>query len=354
MQNFTLHQIIYIEGIELDIRELLNARDFSKIFILSDENTFKHCYPKIKKSIDNHFVITIQSGEQNKNIDSLQYIWKELIDNNADRKSLLINLGGGVIGDMGGLAASLFKRGIHFINLPTTLLSQVDASVGGKLGVDFMKLKNEIGLFKNPDLVVIYPNFLETLEKRQLISGYAEMIKHALIKDANHLQDIKLVNFDNLNYNFLSNIIKNSVDIKSYFVEQDHTEQGIRKALNFGHTVGHAFESYYLNTDKHLYHGEAVAIGIICELFLSNKLLNFNLKTMLNIIDFINDIYPYQRILHDDFEPLFELIMHDKKNTSKSINCTLLKNVGEVAIDQHVSKQDFFESFTFYKQLKPE
>jgi len=338
-----------------DIQNQLKEYENKRIFVLADENTRKFCYSLIHKFLpQNIHIITIKSGEENKNIESVKQIWGALSKNGAYRKSLLINLGGGVIGDMGGFAASTFKRGIDFINLPTTLLSQVDASVGGKTGFDFLGLKNEIGCFNAPKKVIIYPGFLRTLDADNIMSGFAEMIKHALIFDAGHYENLKKISLNKteINYDDLLILIKKSVSIKEYFVKNDPYEANIRKALNFGHTFGHAIESYFLNSDKDLLHGKAVAFGMIFELFLSNKKCSFPINQLIDISEYITNIYGKLEFTKDNYEAFYELMQHDKKNDKAEINFTLLSAIGKAEINQKATKMEIFESFDFYLQLK--
>lgn len=323
-----------------------------KVFVLTDENTVKYCLDKLPvlKEIQ-AVVITIKSGEQYKNISTLQEIWTQMGENHGDRKSLFVNLGGGVIGDMGGLAASLFKRGIKFVNIPTTLLSQVDASCGGKLAVDFNNLKNEIGLFRNPDKVIISTEFLKTLDANQLKSGMAEMIKHALLYNEDYFD--RLCEFDpqKPDYELLSRLIETSVMIKNEFVSKDPTEKGIRKMLNLGHTIGHAIESYSFETEKPLLHGEAVAAGLVCELYLSNNYLDFSHKKLMKVTRLINDLFPPFLFKFDKYEHLYSLMTFDKKNSGGNINFSLVKNFGVYEIDCHCKKEDVFQALSFYNQI---
>ncbi len=325
-----------------------------KSFVLVDENTEKYCLSEIERYLPKGFqLIKIQSGESNKTLNTVARIWETLSTKGANRKSLLINLGGGVIGDMGGFAASTFKRGIPFINIPTTLLAQVDASVGGKTGFDFMGLKNEIGCFSAPEKVIIYPQFLKSLDKENILSGFAEMIKHALIHDAKHYQKLKTFNIQNtdFDYNELLQLIKQSVSIKKHFVENDPYEKNIRKALNFGHTFGHAFESYFLGTDKELLHGKAVAFGMIFDAVLSNKKCTFPMEKLFDITNFITRLYGKLKFTKEDYEKLFALMQHDKKNEQQQVNFTLLSAIGEVKINQTASKTEIFEAFDYYLHL---
>jgi 3-dehydroquinate synthase len=330
-----------------------NKNLYSKLFILVDENSFKNCYPQLVEHVaifKDAELIEIESGEENKNIDVCVQIWSTLSEYGADRKSLFINLGGGVIGDMGGFIASTFKRGIDFINIPTTLLSQVDASVGGKLGVDLNHLKNEIGVFNNPRAVFVNSNFLSTLDKQQLLSGFAEIVKHALIADAEYWKKVSKVNLKDLEA--LDKLIETSVKIKNRIVMQDPQEYGIRKTLNFGHTIGHAIETCSLeeaDTDSFL-HGEAIAVGMICEAYLSYTLSGLPADQLKEITDFILEKYPSLTIDHMDQQHLIELMGHDKKNEKGSINFSLLSAIGTCEINKTASKDQIFASFAYYSE----
>ncbi|MEO6882827.1 MAG: 3-dehydroquinate synthase [Bacteroidia bacterium] len=323
-----------------------------KIFILVDENSLKHCLPKLIEEVfflEKAEIIEIESGEENKNIEICTQIWRTLSELGADRKSLLINLGGGVISDMGGFIASTFKRGIDFINIPTTLLSQVDASVGGKTGIDLDHLKNEIGLFSSPRAVYIYPPFLKTVNKKQLFSGFAEMLKHALVADKTYWEELK-----NIDVNTISELEKNiftSVKIKNEIVLKDPSETGIRKALNFGHTIGHALESYALESDgKPLLHGEAVAIGMICEAFISYKKKFLSAAELQEITETILTNFEVVKLNYFDTNRLMELMKHDKKNDTGIINFTLLNGIGNVSINQSCNAEMIIKSLHYYTE----
>jgi 3-dehydroquinate synthase len=329
-----------------------NKNKYSRIFILVDENTLTLCYPQLVSEVEafkKAEIIEIESGEENKTIEVCIQIWSALSEMKADRSSLFINLGGGVIGDMGGFIASTFKRGIDFINIPTTLLSQVDASVGGKVGIDLNHLKNEIGVFNNPVNVFIDTALLSTLDKRQVLSGFAEMIKHALIADANYWKQIKLADFSSLK-NFDS-LIETSVNIKNTIVQQDPFEKNIRKALNFGHTIGHAVETFFIekyDNNKILLHGEAIAIGVVCEAYLSNCISKLSSKELKEITSFILSIYKPVKFLEKDFNRLIELMQHDKKNEKGQINFTLISSIGDFKINNSVQADLIIESLKFY------
>ena len=307
-----------------------NFQDYSQIAILVDENTKRECLKKLKK-LENSLIIEIKSGEEYKNINSCNFIWEQLTKNNFDRKSLLINLGGGVIGDMGGFCASTYKRGIDFVQIPTTLLAMVDASVGGKLGIDFMGLKNQIGLFNNPKAVLINPNFLETLPENQLKSGFAEVVKHALIYDGNLWKELQNTSFNKLN---CEEIIETSVQIKNNIVLADPNEKGERKKLNFGHTFGHAIESYYLEKGTPILHGEAVFMGMILETEISH--LSETDKNEIKNYILSNFALPYTPKKYN----LHKFLINDKKNQSGKINFSLLNKIGNCTIDNLFSSNE--------------
>ncbi len=321
---------------------------YSRVAILMDDNTAIHCYPMIREVLPDHIVIHIDSGEEQKNIDSCQLIWQALTDNTFDRKSLFINLGGGVIGDMGGFCAATYKRGIDFINIPTTLLAQVDASIGGKLGIDFQNFKNHIGVFQNPKVVFLYSKFFETLHARELRSGFAEIIKHCLISDGEKFDDIINIPYNKLDWHELTS---HSVAIKEKVVIEDPTEQGLRKILNFGHTIGHSIESYFLNKpNSKLYHGEAIAIGMICEAFLSTKKLTLKESELEIICNYILKIYKSNQISADKIEGIIDLTRHDKKNEGDKINCSLLRSIGDCAFNIEINDHDIEASIAYFNQ----
>lgn len=330
-----------------------NKDAYSKLFILVDENSFKDCYPQLVDKVPafkDAELIEIESGEENKNIDVCVQIWGTLSELGADRKSLFVNLGGGVIGDMGGFIASTFKRGIDFINIPTTLLAQVDASVGGKVGIDLNHLKNEIGVFNNPKAVFVNSTFLSTLEERQVLSGFAEIIKHALIADAAYWKKVTQVDLEDMD--MLEKLIETSVKIKNKVVMLDPQEYGIRKSLNFGHTIGHAIETCSLeetNSDSFL-HGEAIAIGMVCEAYLSHKICGLPLDQLKQITDFIFSRYPSLAIDDMDQHHLIELMGHDKKNEKGQFNFSLLSAIGTCEINKQVSSAQIIDSLNYYTE----
>jgi 3-dehydroquinate synthase len=301
----------------------LAVSSYSKVAILVDENTKRDCLNKLP-NFENSIIIEIPSGEENKNLSTCNFIWGELSKHNFDRDSLLINLGGGVIGDMGGFCSSTYKRGIDFIQIPTTLLAMVDASVGGKLGIDFDGLKNQVGLFSNPKTVIIYPEFLKTLDKNQLVFGFVEVVKHALIADKEFWNSILETPFEKLNWNY---IIETSVQIKNNIVLNDPREKGERKKLNFGHTFGHAIESFYLQKGTPLLHGQAIALGMLIE----SKMSDLSELEKREITEFIlsNFTLPYNPAKNK----LIEFMQNDKKNKVGKINFSLLKGIGNCSID---------------------
>ncbi|GAA4847233.1 3-dehydroquinate synthase [Algivirga pacifica] len=334
---------------KLDAAVFEELQRYTKVAVIVDENTVTHCYPKIKQWLPEHTVIQIQSGEENKTIETCTKIWQALTDARFDRKSFVLNLGGGVIGDMGGFCASTYKRGIDFWQMPTTLLSQVDASVGGKLGVDFGKLKNHIGIFRVPDHVVICPDFLETLPQNELRSGYAEVIKHGLIANKEEWQDLSSKSLLEQDW---EGVIQRSVAIKKNVVENDPTEKGLRKILNFGHTIGHAIESYLLDiSGRKLLHGEAIAIGMICEAYLSVKKAGLPESELDSIQDYILKVYGKVELTDADIPHLQDYMLQDKKNEGEKINCSLLEATGDCGFDYVVSWDEAKESIAYYMSL---
>ena len=331
-----------------NLSSLITKKNYSTIFILVDENTLEHCYSKFipNLSTDKRIeVIEIESGEVNKNLDTCIGVWSAITELGGDRKSLLITLGGGVITDLGGFVASCFKRGIDFVNIPTTLLSMVDASVGGKTGVDLGVLKNQIGLFANPEIVIVDTDYLTTVTEREIKSGTAEIIKYGLTYDVKLFNEIK--NNKNLNIN---NLIFRSIEIKNEVVLQDPKEKNLRKILNFGHTLGHAIESFYLESEnkESLTHGEAIAIGMVCECYMSSKLLGFSSKKVNEVKKVVLSIYNKITLLKNDFSAIMELLKHDKKNVNGQVNFVLLNDYEDYKLDCKVSEELIIESMEFY------
>ena len=319
-------------------KESLQAFDFNsynQIAILVDENTKKDCLPIFLKATDiDAIIIEIFSGEEHKNLVSCQLIWNTLSSHQFDRNSLLINLGGGVIGDMGGFAASTYKRGIDFIQIPTSLLAMLDACIGGKLGINFAYLKNQIGVFNNPKTVLVNPVFLNSLPKNQLLSGFAEAVKHALIADKYYWKEIKTTSLEKMNWEF---IILQSLVIKNNIITQDPLEKGERKKLNFGHTFGHAIESHYLKLGKPILHGEAISLGMILE----SNLSKINKEEKNEISSLISNTFSIPK--QPPLSTLLEWMKSDKKNRKEKINFTLLNGIGSSIINQEFTIDELLD-----------
>tara|TARA_R110002033_G_scaffold82641_3_gene133477 strand:- start:60 stop:1127 length:1068 start_codon:yes stop_codon:yes gene_type:complete len=329
----------------------LKDKNFSKIFILVDENTHTYCLPFFIEKVETDVVIEIieiESGEINKTIDTCVGVWNTLSDLDADRKSLLINIGGGVITDLGGFVACTFKRGIAYINVPTSLLAMVDASVGGKTGVDLGHLKNQIGVISNPDLVLIDTKYLDTLPQNQMRSGLAEMLKHGLITGESYWN--KFTDLSKLSLDDLDELIYESVIIKKNVVEEDPYENGRRKTLNFGHTLGHAIESYFLSNPKKttLLHGEAIAVGMVLACYISTELTGFPKEKTLEIKALFTNYYGKVSIDESEYATIIELLKYDKKNNHGNINFVLLESIGNTKMDCLVDDKFIIDAFKFY------
>lgn len=344
---------IYSQNVNEDLKPILENYIKEGIFIITDENTSFFCFPVIKDLFeDNYHLIEIKSGEANKILETAEYLWNYLSEKKASRKSLIINLGGGIITDIGGFVASTYQRGIDFINIPTTLLAMVDAAIGGKNGINLNSLKNQIGSINCPIKNIISAEFLSTLPKNELVAGFAEVLKHALLKSESEWQKIKSITPENIDVNTLQEIVNGSAKIKEYFVEKDPMEKGVREALNFGHTIGHGIETYFNRKNSPILHGEAVAIGIITELFLSNKVLNFDFHKLFEVAEYVASYFPSYKIDYKDYNEVYEIMKHDKKNKENKIRFSLLKQIGEIQINQVCEKEDVFEALNFYYQLK--
>ena len=334
-----------------ELQSFLIDHDYSQLLILVDRNTNDHCLPVIQAAIPDivdYDIIEVDPGEENKNIDFCIGVWKTMLDFGADRKALMMNLGGGVVTDMGGFAASTYKRGIDFLNVPTTLLSQVDASVGGKTGIDLDNVKNIIGTFSQPKAVFISNKFLETLDDRQILSGFAEVIKHGLIKDEDLFIRCKAVNLPEIP----EGLVYDSVVIKNSVITEDPTEKGIRKILNFGHTIGHAIEGYSLVNDVNpLLHGEAIAIGMVCEAYLSYKFNNLEKSELDEIVSYLQSIYPSYQLNSAIYPELLDLMKNDKKNEGNKLGFALLRSIGDCDFNKFVEEDAIVESLDFYQTL---
>jgi 3-dehydroquinate synthase len=338
---------VIISPISESLKTFLGTRSYSKIIVLTDTNTKRFCYPIIKDSLPKHTTITVKHGEENKNLQTCELIWSAMTEAQLDRHALMINLGGGVIGDMGGFCAATYKRGIDFIQIPTTLLSQVDASVGGKLGIDFQGFKNHLGVFTLPNAVLIDPIFLETLSEREKRSGFAEILKHCLIQDVNKWDEIRRKDLADQD---LPDLIAHSVEIKKKVVEQDPTEKGLRKILNFGHTLGHAIETFFLpQGKKRLFHGEAIATGMVCESYIAYTRGLIDERTLEQVEEFIFSIYGKVDIDAADFDTIIGLTLQDKKNKGKEVRFSLINAAGSCLYDVVVTKNEMKKALEYYK-----
>ena len=357
----TPQQVEIAEHLETSLAKAIAACEHDRLFILTDETTRELCWPVVSgySCLQGAEVISIGATDTHKTLDSLAHVWEELGRLGGTRHTLLINIGGGMVTDLGGFAASTFKRGIQYINIPTTLLAMVDASVGGKTGINFRGLKNEIGVFNNAATVILSTQFLRTLDRENILSGYAEMLKHGLI--SNEAMWAELMTFplgaEPLDLTTLQRMLADSVAVKQRIVTEDPLEHGLRKALNLGHTVGHAFESFALSTmgtvpsvQTPLLHGYFVAFGLVCELYLSAVKTNFPTDKMRQTVSFIRENYGRMPITCDDYPTLFELMTHDKKNTAGIINFTLLGGIGDIRINQTATKEEIYEALDFYRE----
>lgn len=353
MKQVSLHEYsIIVEEDLSDLHQWISQQKYSQYIVLVDEHTEKHCWPLFQTQcpFENVEMIRIESGEINKNIDTCQEIWKQLLDLKVDRNALFINLGGGVIGDMGGFAASCYKRGIDFVNVPTTVLAQVDASIGGKLGIDFKYGKNLIGLFNNPKRIHISKAFHQSLDDRQFSNGFAEIYKHALIGDSQQWQQLSKV--DNLRQLNMDNVLYDSLLIKKRIVEEDPFEKGIRKALNFGHTIGHAVETFSLDhDDAPLLHGEAIVAGMIMEAYLSVKKVGLSNTELQQIVDVLRSKYVDYQIDKGQLEDIWSFMLLDKKNEKTKVMAALISAIGTPVINVELSRTDLGEALDFYSNL---
>ncbi len=353
---FMEQSVIISKNLQTEIAVAISECEHDKLFVLTDDTTARLCWPVIRGqwALRGAQLITIPSTDAAKTLQSVALVWTALQQGGATRHSCMINLGGGMVTDLGGFAASTFKRGIDFINIPTTLLAQVDASVGGKTGINYGGLKNEIGVFSDARFVILATQFLATLDGPNLRSGYAEMLKHALISDESHWAELLLFDLSQPDLPHLQQMLADSVAVKERVVTQDPHEHGLRKALNYGHTFGHAFESYSFRhaTDKRppLLHGYAVAFGMICELYLSAMKTAFPTEKMRQTVQFIRENYGHYTITCDDYDELIELMRHDKKNTAGVINFTLLGGIGDIRINQTATEEEIKEALDFYRE----
>jgi 3-dehydroquinate synthase len=337
--------VIITRQIKNDLQQVLAKKNYSRVVVLTDSNTRQACYPKLNSDLPKHEVIEIVAGEENKNLSTCSKVWQALTDLKVDRKGLLIVLGGGVPGDLGGFCAATYKRGIDFILLPTTLLSQVDASVGGKLGIDFEGYKNHIGVFQEPVATIIDTRFLESLPEAELRSGFAEIIKHCLLSDKTMWDVIRKKKLSAQDWPAL---VAHSVAFKAGVTMRDPKESGLRKVLNFGHTVGHALESYFLNTPNRLLHGEAIAIGMIAESWVAVQKKLLSRQELSEIKDYIVNIYGKVE-LPSDKSPIVKLALQDKKNVSEKILMAVPNGIGQSQWDVDVTETDMVNGLEFYR-----
>ncbi len=343
-----MQRIIYTQHSEQELASLINSVAPDRVFLLCDENTQRLCAPRIPIVTGAAQVIVIAPSDAAKNLDTLRQVWEALQMGGATRHSLLINLGGGMVTDLGGFAASTFKRGISFINVPTTLLAMVDAAVGGKTGINFGGLKNEIGAFAEASAVIIDTQFLATLDEENLRSGYAEMLKHSLLSDRSMWAEHLRYDLTAADLTQMQQLVEMSIKVKQKIVTEDPHERGIRKALNLGHTVGHAIESYYLQKSP-LLHGYAVAWGLVAELYIAAAQSGFCTEELHHTARFVFEHYGHPVIGCNDYDALLNFMLHDKKNRGGQINFTLLSAIGQVQIDQKVDKSLIFESLDFLR-----
>lgn len=338
---------VRIASFRQNITDFIPSASYSKILVIADTKTRKYCYDRVKSSLPTHTLVTVPSGETHKTLATCEKIWEAMTKAELDRHALVINIGGGVIGDMGGFCAAVYKRGIDFIQVPTTLLSQVDASVGGKLGIDFHGFKNHLGVFNLPKRVFIDPAFLETLPERELRSGFGEVIKHCLIADAAKWDEIRTKDLSEQNW---PDLIAHSVEIKKKVVAQDPTEQGLRKILNFGHTLGHAVETHFLSKSpaKRLLHGEAIAAGMVMESYLAFQKKMIDRETLEQVEEFIFSIYGKADIQLSDMDVIVPLTRQDKKNRGREVRFSLPNGRGSCAFDVTVSSGEMRKALQYY------
>ena len=342
---------VVINRITSSLESFLGKTDYSRIFVITDTNTRKHCYRRIKSNLPKHSAVSVAAGEAHKTLTTCEQIWAAMTRAELDRHALVINIGGGVVGDMGGFCAATYKRGINFIQIPTTLLAQVDASVGGKLGIDFRGFKNHLGVFRQPAQVLIDPAFLETLPPRELRSGFAEVVKHCLIADADKWHEIRTKDLEQQNW---TDLITHSVAVKQRIVAQDPTEKGLRKILNFGHTLGHAVETHFLGKSQkqRLLHGEAIAAGMVMESYLAYRKKMLDRQTLEQIEEFVFSVFGKAHVLQPgDVKSIVSLTKQDKKNRGSEIRFSLLDAPGSCAYDVAVTPAEMRKALQYYVGL---
>ncbi len=346
-------QNVVISGeIGKSLSDAVEREECDRLFVLTDETTLRLCWPVVSglPCMEEAKMMTIAPTDDNKSLESLSYVWSEMQKGGGTRHSLMVNLGGGMVTDLGGFAASTFKRGIRYINVPTTLLSMVDASVGGKTGINFGGLKNEIGVFNCASTVILDAVFIRTLDMANILSGYAEMLKHGLISNEANWAELLGFDFAEMDDRRLTQMVAKSVAIKERIVEEDPREQGIRKALNLGHTAGHALESLAMEEGRTVLHGYAVAWGLVCELYLSAKRLGFPQDKLRQTVNFVRGNYGMFSFDCKQYDRLYELMTHDKKNTAGQVNFTLLGDVGDIHINQTATKEEITDMLDFLRE----
>ena len=361
-------QVIFTNDICEALNTFTNSIAHDRLFMLFDEDTMVNCMPLLSPFMNKYdeanpynriHTILIKSTDTAKNIESLTEVWQALSDNHATRHSLLINVGGGMVTDLGGFAAASFKRGINFINVATSLLGAVDAAVGGKTGINLGHLKNEIGAFAPAKAFLISTKFFETLDKENLLSGYAEMLKHGILSNEAHFNELLAFDITNINnpetkednYAKLLALLETSVNVKRSVVKQDPFENGLRKALNLGHTFAHAFETWCMRKGSPVLHGYAVAWGLVCELIMSNQMIGLNSEILYKVSTFVKENYGPLYFTCDDYDDFFELMKHDKKNQGDTINFTLMKHIGDIALNQTANKEQIGIVLDIYRDL---
>ena len=368
--NDMAQKVIFSEQLERTLETAIGECHPDRLFVLTDDNTRRLCWPVVKNygCLAAVQLITIPAGDEHKNLTSLSHVWQQLQQGGATRHSLMVCLGGGMVTDLGGFAASTFKRGIAFINIPTTLLAMVDASVGGKTGINFCGLKNEVGVFSEAQAVIICTRFLQTLDMQNVLSGYAEMLKHGLISNKEHWAELLRFPIESLNRQDaedssdgqdpsggLASLLARSVAVKERIVEADPHEQGLRKALNLGHTIGHAIEEWSFTptkpTTSPLLHGYAVAYGLVGELYLSAVKCHFPTDRLRQTVQFVREHYGTPAITCNDYPALLRLMTHDKKNTAGTINFTLLADIGELQLNQSATDEEICEALDFLREM---
>ncbi|WP_276366875.1 3-dehydroquinate synthase [Chryseolinea sp. H1M3-3] len=341
--------ILLSSNLTQDLQDFLAKKQYSNMVVLVDENTKRDCYPLIQTALPPHFIIQVGSGESEKNIGTSVKIWEAMTEHALDRHACMLVLGGGVLGDMGGFCAATYKRGIDFILVPTTLLAQVDASIGGKLGIDFDHFKNHIGVFQKPALTLLFDGFLKTLPTAELRSGFAEIIKHTLISDKSMWEEVASKKITDQDW---KKLIRHSVEFKAWVTTEDPKEKGLRKILNAGHTIGHALESYLLGQERRILHGEAIAVGLITEGYIAKTQGFISGDEFKEICKFILENYGKVTIANEELEAIAQLTVQDKKNRGNKILCVLLEGIGKAKWDCEISIESVKEALSFYRMLQ--